>query len=302
MILHQQYALVAVCVAALMGGDAQQTAFQSLLDADHADIWDATIGSNPHVVLTNGILVITGPSGWVVTRKRHSDVVLRFDARADAASIGGVLLRALTEEDRARSTYEVQIAAADGRSGGLLHHFKTDIQSPVPGTPALADTSEWQSYRIECRGDTLKAWVAGQQVLNVRGLVQNVGRIGFLVAKGTIAIRNLEMQEHEWAEPAPPPGVVRSTAEGITAPEILKMVKPQYTARGIGAKSQGDVWLAAVIQTDGRVGDVRVYRSLAPDLDQEAIVAVEGWRFKPAQKDGRSVLSQATISMSFSLK
>ena len=301
--LHQRLVLIASCVALLMGGRGQEPAFRSLLDAQRSDMWDASVASNAKVELGVGALVITGPSGWILTRERHSDVVLRFDARADANSVGGVLVRALAEPNRLRSAYEVQIADGHGRAGMLLHHVKEDVRHPVPGNPPLADvTGDWQPYRIECRGDTVKAWVGGTQVLNARGLVQNVGRIGFEVVKGTIAIRNLAMQEHEWAEPEPPPGVVRSSAAGVTAPEALKMVRPGYTVRAMNAVAQGDVWIAAVVRPDGKVHDLRVYRSLAPDLDLAAIAALKQWRFRPARKDGSPVSVQATFSLSFGLR
>jgi TonB family protein len=36
-------------------------------------------------------------------------------------------------------------------------------------------------------------------------------------------------------------------------------------------------------------------------LDQKAIEAVEKWRFRPGQKDGKAVATQATIEVSFRL-
>ncbi|HSK10323.1 MAG TPA: TonB family protein, partial [Vicinamibacterales bacterium] len=58
---------------------------------------------------------------------------------------------------------------------------------------------------------------------------------------------------------------------GIDLPQVLREVKPQYTAEAMRAKIQGVVLLEAVVMPDGTVGDVRVVKSLDPvfGLDQE---------------------------------
>jgi TonB family protein len=300
-LLHRP-ALMVACLA-LLPGTAQEPAFRNLLDGDRLEAWDPAVATSPRVALESGSLVVTGPSGWLVTRERHSDVVLRFEAKADPGTAGGVLVRALTEPDRMRAAYHILVADGEGRAGGLQHIVKDESSNPVPGPPtSVTLPAEWHSYRIECRAGTLKAWIGARQVLNVGGLVQNVGRIGFLVSQGRLSIRRLQMQEHEPVEPEPPPGVLRVTADGVTTPVARSQVRPHYTARALAAKTQGDVWIAVVIRPDGKVDAPRVYRSLAPDLDQEAIDAVRRWRFTPARKDNAAVAAQATISMSFSMK
>jgi protein TonB len=91
---------------------------------------------------------------------------------------------------------------------------------------------------------------------------------------------------------------------GITAPRVLREVRPQYTADAMRAKVQGSVWLECIVMPDGAVGDVRVTRSLDPifGLDQEAIKAAKGWRFSPGLRLGEPVPVIITIELTFTLR
>jgi TonB family protein len=91
---------------------------------------------------------------------------------------------------------------------------------------------------------------------------------------------------------------------GITLPEVLKEVKPAYTAEAMRAKVQGVVWLECIVLPDGTVGDVKITKSLDPvfGLDQEAIKAARQWRFKPGMRQGDPVPVIITIELTFTLR
>ncbi len=56
-----------------------------------------------------------------------------------------------------------------------------------------------------------------------------------------------------------------------------------------------------VVGPDGRVHDLRVYRSLGMGLDEKAAEAVKTWRFEPARKDGQPVPVQINVEVNFRL-
>ena len=95
-----------------------------------------------------------------------------------------------------------------------------------------------------------------------------------------------------------------SEDKSVTLPQVVKEVKPQYTARAMQAKIQGTVWLTVVILTNGDVGDVTVAKSLDAEhgLDDEAVKAARQWKFKPGTKDGKPVPVEVTVEMTFTLK
>ncbi|MFN2447724.1 MAG: energy transducer TonB [Vicinamibacterales bacterium] len=99
-------------------------------------------------------------------------------------------------------------------------------------------------------------------------------------------------------------GGVYRLGSGITPPQVVREVKPQYTADAMRAKVQGVVLLECVVLADGTVGDVRISRSLDPvfGLDQEAIKAARQWRFMPGSKGGVPVPVFVTIELMFSLR
>jgi TonB family protein len=95
---------------------------------------------------------------------------------------------------------------------------------------------------------------------------------------------------------------VYTPGQGVTAPVLVREVKPRYTPDAKDAKIQGVVTLQCVVQPDGTVGDVEVTKSLDAGLDDEAIAAVKQWRFEPGKKDGKPIPVRITLEMTFSLR
>jgi TonB family protein len=96
---------------------------------------------------------------------------------------------------------------------------------------------------------------------------------------------------------------VYQPGEGIKMPRLVKEVKPSYTEGAMRRKVQGVVEMKVVVLDDGTVGnDVIVTRSLDEELDQQAILAVKQWTFKPGTKDDKPVRVQVNIEMTFTLR
>jgi TonB family protein len=89
---------------------------------------------------------------------------------------------------------------------------------------------------------------------------------------------------------------------GVSAPKLLKIVQPQYTADAMRAKVQGVVVLECIVMPDGTVAEARVKRSLPFGLDDEAIKAARQWRFSPGLRQGEPVPVIIAIELSFSLR
>lgn len=93
---------------------------------------------------------------------------------------------------------------------------------------------------------------------------------------------------------------------GVTSPRLIREIKPNYTADAVRAKVQGSVLLEAVVLPDGSVDPnrVRIVRSLDPisGLDQQAIVAVKGWQFRPGTFGGKPVAVRVHVELTFTLR
>ncbi len=73
---------------------------------------------------------------------------------------------------------------------------------------------------------------------------------------------------------------------GVTPPELLKEVRPEFTEEARRLGITGDVVLEIVVRADGSVGDVKVLEGLGGGLNRNAIEAVKQWRFSPARRQG----------------
>jgi TonB family protein len=89
---------------------------------------------------------------------------------------------------------------------------------------------------------------------------------------------------------------------GITPPKMLLHVNPSYPVQAKKEKREGTVVVSVVITEKGIPEDVRVTKSAAPDLDENAVAAVRQWKFEPALKDGKPVKVKTRIEVNYHLK
>jgi protein TonB len=99
-------------------------------------------------------------------------------------------------------------------------------------------------------------------------------------------------------------GDVYGVGNGVSTPQPLREVKPNYTSDAVRAKIQGVVVLECVVRPDGRVGDVKVLRSLDArfGLDEQAVDAARQWLFAPGRRLGQPVAVRVVIELGFRLR
>jgi protein TonB len=92
----------------------------------------------------------------------------------------------------------------------------------------------------------------------------------------------------------------------VTSPQLVNEVRPNYTADAMKAKVQGVVEMQALVLADGSVDPtrIRVTRSLDArmGLDQQAIIAVRQWRFRPGRRNGQPVAVWVNVELTFTLR
>ena len=88
---------------------------------------------------------------------------------------------------------------------------------------------------------------------------------------------------------------------GVSAPQLISKVEPEYSEEARKAKFQGTVLLYIEVDPGGRATNIRVVRSLGLGLDEKAIEAVKKWKFKPGYRNGQPVTVMATIEVNFRL-
>jgi TonB family protein len=106
------------------------------------------------------------------------------------------------------------------------------------------------------------------------------------------------------------PGLGSGTGGGVyrpggpvSAPRLIKEIKPRYTTEALHNMIQGTVVLEVIVTADGCASGIRVVRSLdRGGLDEEAVSAVAQWRFEPGRLAGAPVDVLVTIMLDFAIR
>src|SRR5271170_7293684 len=123
---------------------------------------------------------------------------------------------------------------------------------------------------------------------------------------------------HGWAQTSNPQSDSSSTAsaasddpafgsfqpvtKGIKPPKATSAPDPKFPDLPADAEPRGTVVMLIGVNTKGRVEPVRVLRSDQQAFETTAVATVKKWKFKPAEKDGRSIAVQITVEMRFSAR
>ena len=104
--------------------------------------------------------------------------------------------------------------------------------------------------------------------------------------------------------PSPGPVFTTGNEEGTTLPYLLDYRKQiAYPRWAIRQGWEGNLILAVEILTDGSVGRLQVMKSTGYKLlDKTASKAIQQWKFYPAMKDGKPVLTCIQIPVDFKLE
>ena len=103
----------------------------------------------------------------------------------------------------------------------------------------------------------------------------------------------------------PPPPAAAATVRSATAqkaPQVLYKPKPVYTAAATAAKVEGVVSVRIHVAANGAVSVLGVTNGLGYGLNESAIRAVQGTRFRPAQDaSGNAVDWEGVVNVAFQM-
>jgi TonB family protein len=101
--------------------------------------------------------------------------------------------------------------------------------------------------------------------------------------------------------PAAPAPAARVQQPVTTAIVVLSKPLPQYTSEARDLRIEGDVTLEVRFTATGEVDVLRVVNGLGHGLDEQARLAAQRIRFKPATRDGKPVDQVSVIHVAFQL-
>ena len=180
-----------------------------LFDGKTLDGWSIHSGFATYRV-EDGVIVGTAvkgsPNSFLCTDREYGDFILEFEVKCDPNLNSGVQIRSriaaeekffvFTGRDgkpRTRKVppdrvygYQVEIASAEtGSSGGIYDEarrgfFLADVRDDPAASKALKN-NQWNKYRIECNGSSIKTSVNGVPCADLRDSMDAKGTIGLQV-------------------------------------------------------------------------------------------------------------------------
>jgi TonB family protein len=97
------------------------------------------------------------------------------------------------------------------------------------------------------------------------------------------------------------PGVLIPGLDGVGIPECIYCPPPLYDDDARAAKYQGTIELSVVVTPDGRSDSILVLKGAPFLLNKQAVEAVQKWKFKPAEKDGKPVRVRVPVEITLRL-
>ena len=227
--------LLSILTLSLITTSAMAGEWMDLFDGKTLNGWSVHSGSAKYRVEDGAILgtaVKGSPNTFLCTNKEYGDFILEFEVKCDPRLNSGVQIRSQIAKDpmffvfrrldgRPRQRvippdrvygYQVEIAGAEtGTSGGIYDEarrgfFLAEVSEDPAAGKAFKD-DQWNKYRIECKGSSIKTSVNGVPCADLRDSMDAKGIIGLQVHglgrnffPYQVRWRNLRIRELDGAE------------------------------------------------------------------------------------------------------
>jgi TonB family protein len=96
-------------------------------------------------------------------------------------------------------------------------------------------------------------------------------------------------------------GGVMSVGGGVSAPQLIHSVQPEFTDAARQAKYTGVVEIQLIVDSYGNPQNIQVAKHLGMGLDQKAVEAVQEYKFHPAMYQGHPVPVRLVVDVDFRL-
>ena len=168
--------------------------------------------------------------------------------------------------------------------------------SVSPGLPAKPEPRPTSPEPTRTRPapafDRLKPGMAPEEIFGPKRIYTlHVNMPNLASVTGSWILSFVEMGADPTPGQAPP--------SDLTGPVPMRKVDPKYPPALASARVEGEVILYAVIRRDGTVDSIQLVKSLDPQLDENAALALSRWRFRPAERHGTPIELEAIVHIPF---
>ena len=96
-------------------------------------------------------------------------------------------------------------------------------------------------------------------------------------------------------------GGLRKIGGGVSSPELIYKVDPEFSEEARKAKFMGIVLVNLIVDQNGNPQNVHVLRGVGMGLDEKAVEAVKQYKFKPAREGGKPVAVELNVEVNFQI-
>ena len=154
----------------LVACNSNKDPFKSMILKDLGN-WEQINGNAPYT-LEDGIIigrtVLNSPNSFLCSREKYSDFILEFDTWFDGRMNAGVQIRSESRPDYQNGRvhgYQVEFdPSSRAWSGGIYDEARRGWLYPLDNNPEgkkALRVEEWNHYRIEAIGNSIRTWVNG---------------------------------------------------------------------------------------------------------------------------------------------
>jgi hypothetical protein len=161
--------LLAFMTIGCAGPEKDNTPWVNLFDGETLNGWTQKGGVAKYEVVDgtiNGTTVHNTPNSFMTTNEMYGDFILELDYKVDPSMNSGIQIRSNsfpTYRDGRVHGYQVEIDPSERAwSAGIYDEGRRGWLNPLDNNPKAQQAfnqNEWNHYRIEAIGDTIKTWI-----------------------------------------------------------------------------------------------------------------------------------------------
>lgn len=174
------YTMIFAGVMVFCDCSAQQnkgSGWQNLFNGKDLQGWKQMNGKALYEIKNGEIIgttVSNTPNSFLTTEKMYGDFILELELFADPSMNSGIQIRSHSKPEYQNGRvhgYQVEVDPSDRRwSGGIYEEARRGWLYPLEYNPAAKGAfknGQWNKYKIEAIGNTLRTWVNGVPAANL---------------------------------------------------------------------------------------------------------------------------------------
>jgi hypothetical protein len=169
----------------------QKEEWKPLFNGKDLQGWEQLNGKAKYEVVDGAIVGTTvpdEPNSFLTTKEKYGDFILELDLLVDEAMNSGIQIRSESKGDYQNGRvhgYQVEVdPSARAWSGGLYDEARRGWLYPLELNPKAQQAfkhKQWNKYRIEAIGNSIRTWVNGVPAANVLDAMTPSGFIALQV-------------------------------------------------------------------------------------------------------------------------